>query len=266
MDAKNLYTAGRLGDAVEAALNVVKANPNDVNGRFFLAELSCFQGDWDRAERQLDAVVRQNPEAGLLALLARQLIRAEILREQVFAEGRPPQLVGELPEFARLQLEMCAALRAGDQVAAGALVERVENERTAVKCVCDGKNCEDLRDLDDRIGGVLEVITSTGKYYWVPWKSVKTLEFTKPGRPLDLVWRKAAIDVDQGPEGEVFIPTRYPFPNGAGWDDALRLARATTWEGDEPAPITGLGQRMLLAGDESLSILEIQRIEIDHPE
>ncbi len=262
MDAKSLYSAGRLAEAVDAALAHVKTNPIDVDGRFFLAELLCFQGDWDRSEKQLDAVVRQSPDANMLAMLTRQLIRAEILREQVFAEGRSPQLVGELPDSARIQLELCAAIRAGDNAAAEQLAAAAEQQRTAVKNTCDGKECADIRDLDDRIAGVVEVFTTTGKYYWVPWQAVRSLEFSKPSRPMDLIWRKTSIDVEQGPEGEVFIPTRYPFPTAPGWDDGLRLGRATSWAGEEPSPITGLGQRMLLVGDESITILELQRVEV----
>jgi type VI secretion system protein ImpE len=265
MDAKSLYSAGNLADAVTASLQNVKGNPADVNARFFLAELLCFQGEWDRAEKQLDAVVKQSPDAGLLALLARQLIRGEILREQVFAEGRAPQLVGEPSPQIKLQLEICTALRNDSPAEVFRLVQEAEAIDVPLSGKCNGIDISLIRDLDDRIAGVLEVITTTGKYYWVPWQSIRSLEFSKPTRPLDLIWRKTAIDVENGPEGEVFIPTRYPLipiRNQQEWDDALRLGRATSWVGDEDSAVTGLGQRMLLVGNETLPILELENVFI----
>ncbi|HUP79631.1 MAG TPA: type VI secretion system accessory protein TagJ, partial [Pirellula sp.] len=90
----------------------------------------------------------------------------------------------------------------------------------------------------------------------------RTLEFAKPERPADLIWRKASIDVENGPEGEVFIPVRYPCPNAAGWDDQLRLGRATTWSGEGTSAVIGLGQKMFLIGDETKSSLEIDKLAI----
>jgi type VI secretion system protein ImpE len=260
MDAKSLFSAGKLREAVSQALDGVKQSPLDVNGRFFLAELLCFLGDWEKAEKQLEAVVKQNHEAGLLALLARQLIRGEIQREQVFAEARPPQLVGELPQHAVLQLELCAAVRSENLQEVMRLVVHSEESRPRTSGTFNGNPVSDLRDLDDRIAGVLEVITSTGKYYWVPWESVKSLEFSPPERPLDLIWRKALIDVESGPEGEVFIPTRYPLipaMKGQEWDDALKLGRASDWP-ETFGAVIGMGQRMFLVGEDSTSMLEFK--------
>lgn len=260
MDVHSLYSAGQLGEAVTAAINVVKGKPADVGARLFLAELLCFQGDWERAEKQLDAAAKQSQDDGFLALLIRQLIRGEILREQVFTEGRSPQLVGELPPDAKLQLEICAEIR--NQRDASQLVDSAQEARPPIAGQCNDQSFDDIRDLDDRMAGILEVITATGKYYWVPWKSVKTLELTKPERPADLIWRKASIDVENGPEGDVFIPVRYPCPNAAGWDDQLRLGRATTWAGEGSGAVIGLGQKMFLIGDDTKSLLEIDKLAI----
>ena len=48
-DAKLLFDAGKLNEAVESALNLVKTNPTNQTARTFLFELSCFSGDWKRA-------------------------------------------------------------------------------------------------------------------------------------------------------------------------------------------------------------------------
>lgn len=262
MNPKDLYSAGKLDDAIQAALTAVKANPGDKNMRFFLAELLCFGGEWERADRQLDSVVQQSTDANLLALLFRQLIRAEIIRDQVFSEGRAPELVVALPRDAELQLELCAALRLKHGADVPKLVSAAEEARGAPSGECNGQAFTGIRDLDDRIAGVLEVLTANGKYFWVPWASVKTLELEKPQRPMDLLWRKASIDVAEGPEGEVYIPTRYPGAASPDWDAQLRLGRSTAWRGDEDTAVTGMGLRMLLAGEEALSIMELTSLSL----
>ncbi|MEI7815483.1 MAG: type VI secretion system accessory protein TagJ, partial [Coriobacteriia bacterium] len=72
------------------------------------------------------------------------------------------------------------------------------------------------------------VLTSTGKYYWIPLEAVELAEFRPPERPRDLLWRPTHMVVTDGPDGEVFLPTIYPltFANG---DDQLRLGRGTDW-------------------------------------
>lgn len=264
MDANSLFRAGQLNDAIAASLQFVKSNPLDVGGRLFLAELLCFQADWERAERQLETVTKQSKDDAFFALLVRQLICGEIQREQVFLEGRAPHLVGELPLDAKLQLEACTELRYNQSAAE--LIAQAEAARKPVSGVADDQSFSVVRDLDDRLAGVLEVITTTGKYYWVPWSSVKVLEFHPPERPVDLIWRKASIEVENGPEGDVFIPVRYPNAASENWDDQLRLGRATSWLGDEGDAVVGIGQRMLLIGEEAKAILDLRKITISTSE
>lgn len=264
MDASRLFDAGKLTDAVDAALQHVKAKPLDIGGRFFLAELFCFQAEWERAEVQLNTITKQSNEDSLLAILLRQLICGEILREQVFLEGRAPQLVGELPLDAKLQLEICAELR--NQRSTAPLIAEASHVRQQIHGSLNGQAFDDLRDLDDRIASVCEIITTTGKYYWVPWKSIKSLQFHAPERPADLLWRKASIEVEDGPEGDVYIPVRYPNPKSDQWDDQLRLGRATSWLGEEGDAILGLGQRMILVGDEAKAVMELDQILISQTE
>src|SRR5690606_30522696 len=120
----------------------------------------------------------------------------------------------------------------------------------------DGIAFDDFRDLDDLTAGLFEVVTSTGKYYWVPVEQVEAVEFRPPRRVRDLIWRPAAMTVRDGPDGEVFLPTRYG-ERGEEADDAYRLGRATDWAGGDGAPVLGRGLRTFLVGDADRTILEI---------
>src|SRR5262245_15893865 len=93
MNAQDHYRAGHPQEAMAAATAEVKSRPTDTAQRGFLCELLCFAGDLERADRQLDVLGQQDPEAlvGISAL--RQVVRAEQARQQFFTEGRLPEFL-----------------------------------------------------------------------------------------------------------------------------------------------------------------------------
>src|SRR5947209_10684988 len=105
MNARECYQAGRLQDAIAAALAEVKQHPTDTGRRGFLVELLCFAGDLERADKHLDALGTQDPQAAVGVSLFRQLIRAEQARQQFFAEGRVPEFLDLPSPTLRLHLE-----------------------------------------------------------------------------------------------------------------------------------------------------------------
>ncbi len=257
--ASEHFQAGRLQDAVDAALADVKKNPNDTDRRGLLAELLCFVGDWERADKQVDTIGHQDPKAIVGLSLIRQLIRAEVSRKECFESGRPPELLAEAPPSLRHSLEALAALREGDSASAAALLAEAEKLRIAVAGQSGEQKFDDFRDLDDLTAGVFEVLTSTGKYFWIPIERVQTVEFHPPKRPRDLLWRQCEMVVEDGPHGDVYLPTVY-FAS-AGGEDQLRLGRGTDWTGGDGEPMRGHGQRMFLMGDEAVPIMQLESIE-----
>ncbi len=103
-----------------------------------------------------------------------------------------------------------------------------------------------------------EIQTSTGRYFWVPWKSIQAIEFSKPERPFDLLWRKASVSVAHGPDGEIYMPVRYPSPQG--WSVDAKMGRATDWHECCEGFFTGVGQKIFLVGDQEISILEMESL------
>jgi type VI secretion system protein ImpE len=49
MNARELFQAGKLTEAVQALVAEVRDNPTDPKRRTFLFELLCFAGDYDRS-------------------------------------------------------------------------------------------------------------------------------------------------------------------------------------------------------------------------
>jgi type VI secretion system protein ImpE len=255
---KELFDAGSLSPAIAAATDEVRRQPADMQRRLFLAELLCFQGEIERADNQLDVIIRQQPDA-LVVLQFRQVLRGEKHREECRSAGRPPAFLAEPPEHVRLLLRAHVHQRAGEPDAALAAVEAAEAARPMLRGECDSQPFTGWRDLDDLTAGVLEVLTSNGNYYWVPFESVERIEFHRPLAPRDLIWRRAALTVRDGPDGEVFVPALY-FGSSAASDESVRLGRATDWE-DNAGPVRGIGQRTFLIGDDDRPILTIGTIE-----
>lgn len=259
-NGSELYEAGKLDDAIAAQTEAVKKNPADTDLRGFLCELLCFAGELERADRMLDTISKQAPEREMGTALLRQLVRAEIWRQQFFSEGRVPELLSEPTPSIEAQLRASVHIRAGEHAEAAHALADAEEKRVPVKGTFNGEAFDDMRDLDDQIGGVLEVLSTTGKYFWVPLENIETMEVRPPARPQDLVWRRCAMEVRGGPDGEVYLPAIYaPVPDGA--PDAIRLARATDWAGGEGDVTRGQGLRTFLVGDEARTLMEFERLE-----
>jgi type VI secretion system protein ImpE len=264
MNAQEHYQEGRLQDAVAAGLGEVKMNPSDAGKRRFLCELLCFTGDLERADRQLEVLremVSENPDEFVSVSLFQQLIRAEQARQQFYSDGRLPEFLNnEVAPQLRQHLEAAILLREGKQAEAAGVLAQAEEQRPKVHGTCNGQAFDDLRDLDDLTASFFEVLTSTGKYYWIPIDRVESIEFLAPVRPRDLLWRRAHMIVHMGPDGEVFLPGLYAGA-AADADDRVRLGRTTEWRGE--APVRGSGQRMFLIGNDAQSIMELQTLAID---
>lgn len=262
MTASECYEAGKLGDAITQATEEVKKHPTDSGKRNFLAELLCFAGDLERVDKQLDAVGQIAPEAALGVALFRQLLRGEQARRQFFTEGRVPEVVDQPSPHLQLHLQASISLREGRTTEAGVLLADAEGQRPKLAGTCDGQRFDDFRDGDDLTAPVLEVITSNGKYYWIPLDRVEVMELHEPQRPRDLLWRRAHLIVRDGPDGEVYLPTLYPGTH-ADADDSLRLGRGTDWRGAHGTPMRGVGLRTFLVGDTGQTILEMKRVDFD---
>jgi type VI secretion system protein ImpE len=254
-----LFRAGRLDDAVAAANAAVRKAPSDPAPRMLLAELLLFQGNLDRADTLMDALTTMEPALAMPAAAFRQLVRAEQARRQVWNDGRVPDFLGDPSPHLRRILAALVQFRAGDVAGAARMLAEAEEARPPASGLEGEVPFTDFRDTDDLCSGYFEVLTTTGKCFWVPTERVAELEFHPPERPRDLFWRRATMSVRDGPDGDVYIPAIY-VADQASQPDPIRLGRATDWVAGEGAPTRGLGQRMFLVGDEGRSIMELHML------
>jgi type VI secretion system protein ImpE len=262
-DAKSLFRDGKLAEAIEAQTAVVRDKPSDAEARSFLAELLMLAGAYEKADRQLDLLSTQHTKLAVAVALSRQLVRAAMARQEVFEKGRAPDVATEPGPYVQAALQALLDLREGRTREAAAILSEADEKRTRTpgKLGEDGAAFEDFRDADDLCAGFVEVLTSTGKYFWIPTDRIDFMEFEKPSRPRDIAWRQCKMEVRGGPEGVVYVPSTYPALPADGDLDPFRLGRTTEWVGGNGEPMRGIGLRLFLVGDNGLSIDELQTVQ-----
>ncbi|MGE5570097.1 MAG: type VI secretion system accessory protein TagJ [Rhodospirillales bacterium] len=225
MNATELYRAGKLTEAVQSVSAEIRDHPEDAKRRTFLFELLCFAGDYYRAEKHLHVLAQGGPASELGALLYRGVLAAERARQETF----------EKEEYSRSE------------------------ERTPFSGTLNGRPFKSLSDADPRIGARLETFAA-GTYLWIPFAHVASLEIQPPRRLRDLLWIPAVLRTGPGFKGtelgEVLIPALCPLTWGHP-DDAVRLGRATVWDGEIP-----YGQKMLAVDGEEIPLLEVRSLKI----
>jgi type VI secretion system protein ImpE len=229
MNARALFQAGRLAEAIESLGAEVRSNPLDAQRRTFLFELLCFAGEFDRAEKQLDVLASSGQQAGMGALLYRSAIHAERTRRSMFLEGNFPSAPAR-----------------------------------PVTGTLNGRPFHSLTDADPRIGARLELFAA-GQYTWLPLEHVDTVLLGPPARLRDLLWAPARVLT--GPSfkglelGEVLLPALAARSHEAD-DDTVRLGRATEWVRWEDGTEAPVGQKLLLVDGEEFPLLELRELKI----
>lgn len=262
MSALELLQSGDPLAALEQLKQEVRKAPRDARLRTFLFQLFCVVGEWDRALTQLTAAAELDPTALPMAQAYRAAIRCELLREKVFAGTRTPTLFGNPESWVSLLIEANRRLAAGALEDAATLRDKAFDEAAAVAGNYNGEAFEWVADADPRLGPILEAIVE-GKYYWVPFYNLKSLDIEAPADLRDQIWMPAHFVWPNGGEAYGFVPTRYPGSAASG-DPALALSRRTEWR-EQGDWYLGLGQRMLTTDAGDVALMDLRRLEIAAP-
>ncbi len=263
-EAKTLLDAGNLDAAMEAALQVVKANPTDVAARTFLFELSCFAGNWERAEKQLEVIGHQDVNAMIGAQIFKQNIGAERDRLRHFADGLMPECLLTPPKYVEDLLVANNRMREGKVAEARQVLDNIEEERPAFACKVNGEEYSDFRDYNDFTSCIFETIVKDS-YTWIPLEQVKKIEFDEPKTLRDLYWMQANVEMINGTKGEMFFPTLY----ANSWksdNDQVKLGRMTDWQDLGDDLYIGEGLRVFWFDGQEKPILGLREIEFFHSE
>ena len=262
-EPKALLDAGKLGAAIEEVTRQVKEHPADASHRTFLFELLCFAGEWDRAEKQLDAIGHQDLKAEIGVQVYRNNIKAERDRRRLFSDGLQPHFLTEPPAYIDLHLAAINRLREGNPAEARQTLDRAEEERPALAGTCNGTRFEDFRDWDDVLGPVLELIVN-GQYSWLPFEQIRRMEVNAPKHMRDLMWASARIEAADSTIGEVYIPALYAG-SSEHTNDQVRLGRMTDWKRVSDDLSQAVGLRVFLVDGEDKPLFEARSVEFEKP-
>ena len=263
-EAKSMLDAGNLNGAVEAALQAVKSKPTDIAARTFLFELSCFAGDWARADKQLDVVGHQDAVTMIGTLIYRQALEAEKKRERLFSEGLKPEFLADPPDYVYGLLTANNRVREGKMAEAREIMDKVEENRPAFPALINGAAVEDFRDYNDLTACVMEAIIKDS-YVWIPFEQIVKIEFAEPKSLRDLFWMQAQLETSNGTNGDVLIPSLYggSYKNS---NDQARLGRMTDWRKAGEDIFIGEGLKLFWADGADKPILEVRKIEMSERE
>src|SRR5262245_17635718 len=142
MNAKELFQAGKLAEAIQALTQEVRSNPTDSRRRSFLFELLSFAGEFDRAVKHLDVLAQAGPNAEVGALLYKSALSAERQRLALFSGGE---------------------------------ISRSSDENVSGPGTLNGKPFNTIEDADPRLGSRLEAFIA-GEYVLIPFRYIGSLQ------------------------------------------------------------------------------------------
>jgi type VI secretion system protein ImpE len=262
MSAKDDFAAGRLTAAIEAQLAEVRGAPLDGGKRTFLFELLAFAGELDRAGQQLAVLGQENADKGWGASVYQNLLAAEQTRRKVFAGQARPEVFLDTPPYLASRLQALEHIARGNWQAAATALAESDAAAPLARGTLNGQAVEGLRDADDLLAPVLEVMVLRD-YVWVPWAEIRELEVAAPSHPRDLLWAPARLVLSDGEQRRCYLPVLYPLTHAAS-DENLKLGRMTDWvvpEGE--GPVRGVGQHLLVMGEADVGLLEVRNFFAD---
>ena len=247
-----------------AALTALQARVRDEPGnpalRVFLFQLLCIQGRWERARDQLSVIAELQPTALPLAHIYGPALSCELLRTDVFSGTRTPLVMGEPLPWLALLIQALSAEAQGRPAEAQTLRDQALEDGRAVPGTVDGQAFEWIADADSRLGPVCEAIIE-GRYYWIPFERIRSIELEAPSDLRDVVWMPSQLRLENSAALAALLPVRYPGSE-TDEDSSIRLARKTEWNEVAPKTFHGRGQRMFATDADDYSLLNIRKIEL----
>ncbi|NOX42498.1 MAG: virulence protein SciE type [Gammaproteobacteria bacterium] len=264
MEALESLSEGKLEETLGQLQASVRSDPSNVKYRVFLFQLLAVMGQWDRALTQLNVAGELDVSTLAMVQTYREALLCEGLRAEVFAGKRSPIVFGKPEQWIALVFE-ALRLTADGQYAQSQDIREQAFEQAPVTSGTigdpDGQVFNWIADADSRIGPMLEAIIN-GRYYWVPFHRIRTINIVAPEDMRDMVWTPVYFTWANGGETVGLIPTRYPDSEDSD-DNQIRTAHKTIWQEHEADVYLGLGQRMFATDEGEFSLMDLRLISLD---
>ena len=169
---------------------------------------------------------------------------------------QPPECLGLAPAWFEPLAAVLPLLAKGNTDSALSLLQESRHLTNATSGAINDQPFDWLCDGDARLGPCLEVFAQ-GRYLWVPWESVQSLQTRPPSEIRDRLWQHAMLQLVQGDLAEVFIPVRYPNPS----NDSQSMSRTTDWTSLNDDFFIGFGQKCLMTDKEHVGYLDVRKLK-----
>lgn len=246
-----------LADQLAALKAQIRTAPGSVPLRVHYFQLLCVLGEWTRALEQLQLCAQLDPTAQTMARAYREVIRCEVLRQDVFAGKRRPFLIGEPAAWMAWMIDALALDGTGRHEEAHTLRARALQEAPERAGSIGEHDFAWLADSDTRLGPVCELLAQ-GRYYWLAFDQIAQIAFEPVQDLRDLVWLPCELTLVHGGVLQGFMPVRYPAAEGD--DDALKLARRTQWSALGVEHVAGHGQRSWVSDTDDFAMLQVRHV------
>jgi type VI secretion system protein ImpE len=252
-----LIQDGQLNQALSVVTEQLKQEPSNHELRSSFIELLCIDGQLERADQQLDLIVKQAPEMLPGVVNLRQIVRAAQARLDFAEGGDTAATIGKPGESFSALLKLRVALRENNADEVENCAQRMEQNRDNASLKVNGLHRYLIRDVDDTLAGFVEMFGTNGKYYLIPISEVSNLEMLPAESLFELIWRKAKVEISSGDCGEVFVPLTYV----ASHSEAEKLARETDWQKVLNTDVyQGRGRKLWLVDDGAMELFELKSI------
>lgn len=260
-NVKELIQQGELTKACEILGQELKDDPLSTEKRALYVELLCVSGELEKADNQLDMMVRQNPDFLIGAVNLRQLIRAMQSRIDFYNGADTASIFFEADTELQTLLELRLALKEERFDDAQSIAHKLEHARKKTPVQINDEQYADVRDLDDSLCGYIELFGTDGKYYVTNFSNIDYLEIKAPESLIETVLRRVEVSIKDGPSGEAFLPVIY----AESATPMELLGRETDWAERSDQLFTGVGQKMWLVGEQALAITDISSFACGEP-
>ncbi|MBU2870487.1 type VI secretion system accessory protein TagJ [Colwellia sp. E2M01] len=253
---QELLQESRLSDSISHLEIQLRDDPLNVDAKSSLIELLCINGELERADKQLNYMVQKHPDFLIGAANLRQLIHAEQSRQDFLIGKSVPHIFTESDAHIEAFMSLRVEMNQGNAESITNSALKLEENRTDIQVELNGEVVNEFRDLDDSLGGFLEIFGTDGKYYIAQIKDIEYIHFKPVSSIIEQVWRRVELSIKNGPSGEAHIPLVYANSS----TDAEKLGRETDWQEKAPDVMVGVGQKMWFVNDQAVPLSDFIKL------
>ncbi len=256
MTITDLIKDGQLSEARSRLIEQVKSSPADSAARTLLFQTLLLLGEWDKAERHLDAIAVQEKEPNPAILHYKNMITAEHQRLKVSHLEDMPSFLPKTPHYFQEYHQARQNIQQNKPEEAMAILASIKAKIPHISGTINGKEFSGLRDTDSTLAYFLEIFVHE-QYIWVPLEEIRELTIAPPESLFDLIWSSASLTTWEGLTMNCIVPVLYP--DSSSHDDTnIKMGKLTEWVSLGSSLAKGIGQHVFEAGEEDISLLEIR--------